>query len=138
MKPTLAIVIGALFMGVMFGGVGSAIIPAQLHLAGPVACPDHDRTVVVRTVTSVRPGETSITADLWCLDGPGPRRSASGLASYGVIIGGWTLLWLLLLATGLRRRRRRPDPTPVDGQAPPVDAGFVPVSTPPPFPQDRR
>ena len=99
------------FFALMGAIVCGTAIPASLRLTAPVLCPaDTTRSVVVTTVSHYRPGQTSVTADLVCIDvGGHPEKVGSFRAiglMFAVLFGGaWVLILPMVLFRAIFGRR---------------------------------
>jgi hypothetical protein len=97
--------------------VGSAAIgmgfPVTLRATAPVVCPaETARSIVVVTVSSYKPGQTSMTPELVCVDGSGHAERPGMfrvMGAYFLML--WVATWVVLspgiLLSFLRRRRSR-------------------------------
>ncbi len=121
-------VIAALFVGMLLTSIVTvAIWPGEVKLFAPIVCSDaRPDPVVVYDTHNVRPGETSVTFEMYCM-GPRGDVEAHGfgkllglamvfhtllvLALIGGLIG-WNRLRKARKARPARRRKPKPEPNP--------------------------
>lgn len=109
----LALLGGGLGALVAFVAVFTVIWPGSLKLTAPLVCDDgFDTAVVVSDSYSVRPGESSTSFTLYCMNPRGEIQDAGSLLP-AAIITGFVLVWALAIGSfvvALRMfvRRRRP------------------------------
>jgi hypothetical protein len=95
--------------------IGMAV-PVTLRATAPVLCPSGtERSIVVVTVSSYKPGQTSMTPELVCIDASGHAERPGMFRVLGVLFlmfwaGTWVLLSPAILRSVWRRLRgRRPE-----------------------------
>lgn len=132
----------------MAGLVG--IWPGVLKLTAPILCDaDHDEAVVARDTYHTRPGETSTTFTMYCLNDRGEAVDEGAFKPiaivFGVLAGLYVLLALIALIVGaVKRGGRGPEVEPMPavitsstfgpGTFGPAPGGPWPAGAPPPPP----
>ena len=123
----------------MAGLVG--IWPGVLKFTAPVLCDDdHDEAVIARDTYHTRPGETSTTFTMYCLNDRGEATDEGAFKPiaivFGVLAAIYVLLAVVVLIVGAGRRNRGgpPEAMPTVVSSSPFGGGPYGQGPPGPFP----